>query len=282
MVIAATSQVPGFPFNEDTAGGDNTLLGVGWLQSSAGGGVRSTSSSTYLADANKRPNLTVLINATVRKLVETGNGKHGNKAFRSVQFSPTPSPGGKAGAGGPVVTVTARKEVILSAGSVGTTQVLQLSGIGKASDLQKLSIKSTINNPNVGQHLSDHTLLPNIFNVKGNATFDDTFRNPALVNDLLTEWVTKKQGIFANNIANNYGFIRVANNATIFKHQPDPAAGPHSPHWELIFANRFFSPIESSPATGSFMTIVLVLVSPTSRKIHVLLFYSTNINHVSY
>ncbi|KAF5316717.1 hypothetical protein D9619_006567 [Psilocybe cf. subviscida] len=264
FVINATSQVPGFPFNKDTAGGDQSLLGIGWLQSSAGGGVRSSSSTSYLANANKRPNLTVLINATVRKLVQTGNGKKGTKAFRSVQFSSTPGTG-KTPAGGPVVTVTARKEVILSAGSIGTTQILQLSGIGNASDLKKLSIQSTINNPNVGENLSDHTLLPNIFSVKGDNTFDHVLRDSSLVNTELNQWVTEKSGMFANNVANNFGFARVAKNATIFKNHPDPAAGPKSPHWELIFANMFFSPITSSPATGSFMTVVLVLISPTSR-----------------
>ncbi|KAF5328368.1 hypothetical protein D9619_013247 [Psilocybe cf. subviscida] len=266
LVIKATSQVPGFPFNEDMAGGDRSLLGVGWLQSSAGGGVRSTSSTSYLANANKRPNLTVLINATVRKLVQTANGKRGAKAFRSVQFSPTPVTG-KSGAGGHVITVTARKEVILSAGSVGTPQILQLSGIGNASDLKKLSIPSTINNANVGKHLSDHTFLGNMFSVNSNSTFDHIFRDSSLVNDERQQWVNTKTGIFANNVINNFGFARVANNATIFKSHPDPAAGPQSPHWELIFANMFFSPNMnvSTPDTGNFLTVLLVLVSPTSR-----------------
>lgn len=266
MVITATTQVPGFPFNKDTAGGDQSLLGIGWLQSSAGGGVRSSSSTSYLASVNRRPNLTVLINATVRRLVQTKSGKRGTSAFRSVQFSPTPGTG-KTPAGGPVVTVTARKEVILSAGSVGTPQILQLSGIGNTSDLMKLSIQPIIHSPHVGKHLSDHTFLPNAFSVKGNSTFDHIFRDPSLVNAALDQWATEKSGILANSLSNNLGFLRLEDNAAIFKTQPDPAAGPSSPHWEMIPANMFISPIISTPATGSFLTVVLALVSPTSRKL---------------
>lgn len=87
-VIAATKQLPEWPFNEDMSGGDHSLLGIGWLQSSGGGGVRSSSSTSYLAQANSRPNLTVVINATVMKLIQT-QGSGSLKAFRSVQFGPS-------------------------------------------------------------------------------------------------------------------------------------------------------------------------------------------------
>jgi len=84
--MATTGQLEEFPYNEDTSGGDHSLHGIGFVQSSAGGGVRS---SSYLANANKRPNFTVLINVTVEKLPETG--MRGNlKSFLSIQFSVSP------------------------------------------------------------------------------------------------------------------------------------------------------------------------------------------------
>ncbi|KAF8952491.1 hypothetical protein BDZ97DRAFT_1930760 [Flammula alnicola] len=264
LVLQATKQLAEFPFNEDTSGGDHSLLGIGFLQSSAGGGVRSSSSTSYLANANGRPNLTVLIDATVVKLLQTGTGPSGTKAFRSVQFQSTPGTGATP-AGGPVTTVTARKEVILSAGSVGTPQILQLSGIGNSADLKKLNIKSTIDNSDVGENLSDHTLLPNIFSVQGDQSFDHILRDSSLTQDALSQWVQNKTGMFANNVVNNFGFARIPSNATIFKTIKDPAAGPKSPHWELILSNFFFSPGFSTPSTGSFMTIIIVLISPTSR-----------------
>ncbi|KDR79239.1 hypothetical protein GALMADRAFT_223476 [Galerina marginata CBS 339.88] len=263
-VLATTKQLAEFPYNQDMSGGDQSLLGIGFLQSSAGGGVRSSSSTSYLANANKRPNLTVIINATVMKLIQTGTTSKGLKSFRSVQF------GSSLGtASTPASTsskiVTARKEVILSAGSIGTTQILQLSGIGKASDLAALRIPSTINNPSVGDNLSDHTLLPNIFSVKGTQSFDGFLRDPNQVNAAVEQWVTNKTGMFANNVVNNFGFARIPSNATIFKVAADPAAGPNSPHWEIIISNFWFNPGIPQPTTGSFMTIVAVLISPSSR-----------------
>ena len=87
--MATTGQLSEFPYNEDTSGGDHSLLGIGFVQSSIGGGVRSSSSTSYLANANSRPNLTVLINATVMKVLQSGT-KDALKSFRSVQFSGLP------------------------------------------------------------------------------------------------------------------------------------------------------------------------------------------------
>lgn len=87
--MATTGQLSEFPYNEDTSGGDHSLLGIGFFQSSIGKGVRSSSSTSYLANANSRPNLTVLINATVVKLLKTGT-KGALKSFRGVQFSSSP------------------------------------------------------------------------------------------------------------------------------------------------------------------------------------------------
>lgn len=60
---------------------------------------------------------------------------------------------------GPRTLVSASKEVILSAGSIGTPHILQLSGIGDPSDLSKLGISLTVNLPSVGKNLSDQPLL---------------------------------------------------------------------------------------------------------------------------
>ncbi|KAF8962410.1 hypothetical protein BDZ97DRAFT_1939825 [Flammula alnicola] len=262
-VIATTQQLAEFPFNEDMSGGDQPLLGIGWLQSSAGGGSRSSSSTSYLAQANGRPNLIVVINTVVTKLIQTGVTSSGLKSFRAVQFASSAGTSNLPPALRGIAI--ARKEVILSAGSVGTTQILQLSGIGNSTELRSLSINTTINNPNVGENLSDHTLLPNIFSVQGTQSFDGILRNEALVQDALNEWVQNKTGMFANNVVNNFGFARIPSNASIFQTTADPAPGPLSPHWEIITANFWFNPGIAQPATGSFMTTVVVLISPTSR-----------------
>ena len=85
-VVATTQQLAEFPYNQDISGINNNMLGIGWAQSSMVDGARASSSTSYLASANDRPNLTVLINAMVSKLLPT-NTPSGVKSFRSVQFS---------------------------------------------------------------------------------------------------------------------------------------------------------------------------------------------------
>ncbi|KIM43770.1 GMC oxidoreductase [Hebeloma cylindrosporum] len=255
-VMATTGQLPEFPYNEDTSGGDHSLLGIGFVQSSIGKGVRSSSSTSYLANANSRPNLTVLINATVVKLLQSGK-KGALKSFRSVQFSSSPD--------SVTMTVKARKEVILSAGTIGTTQILQLSGIGNSADLKALKIPVLINNPAVGANLIDHVLLPNVFNVKDGESLDNFLRDPNLLGPAIDEWTANKTGIIANSVANTFGFARLPSNSTIFKTVADPASGPKSPHWEIIVSDFWIYPGVAQPATGSFLTLITALISSTSR-----------------
>ena len=129
----------------------------------------------------------------------------------------------------------ARKEVILSAGTVGTAQILQLSGIGNADDLKALNIPILIDNPAVGANLIDHVFLPNIFNVKGDESLDRFLRSATLLGEI-DQWTTNRTGIVANSVANTYGFARLPSDSPVFKTVADPASGPKSPHWEIIVA----------------------------------------------
>ncbi|KAF8972090.1 hypothetical protein BDZ97DRAFT_1901272 [Flammula alnicola] len=263
-VIATTRQLAEFPFNPDMSGGDQSLLGVGFLQSSSGGGIRSSSASTYLAQANSRPNLTVLINVTVLKLVQSGTANV-LKSFRSVQFSPSPQT--------PSTIVTARKEVILSAGAIGTPQILLLSGIGSSTDLKTFNITALIDNSSVGGSLIDSPFLPNVFSV-GQDTLDTILRNSTLFGDAMVQWVAQKTGLLADSLVNTLGWARLPTNSTIFTNVTDPAAGPNSPHYEFIptcthheiYPRTFFiAPNVPFPTDGTFLTMVTTLSCPTSR-----------------
>ncbi|KAF8170084.1 hypothetical protein BJ912DRAFT_1025458 [Pholiota molesta] len=246
-VLKTTRQLKEFPYNEDMSGVDRSLLGVGFIQSSIGGGVRSSSSTSYLAQANQRPNLTVLINATVLKLLQTGSHL-GLKSFRAVEFANSP--------GSAPVTIHANKEVILSAGTIGTAQILQLSGIGNKPDLEALKIPVLIDLPGVGKNLMDHTFLPNLFTVHGQDSFDHILRSSDLTTAAVTQWATNKTGFIANNVANNFGFARIPEDSSILKKIEDPAPGPHSPHFEFIPTNFYLNPGFATPPTGSFFTMV--------------------------
>ena len=86
--------------------------------------------------------------------------------------------------------------MILSAGAIGSPQLLLLSGIGNKTTLSQapFGISSTLDLPDVGQHLQDHPQIPNFFLVNSNSTFDNVLRNAALANMWLNEWEEKRQG----------------------------------------------------------------------------------------
>lgn len=128
------------------------------------------------------------------------------------------------------------REIVLSAGAIGTPTILQLSGIGPQAALQALGINTIINNPSVGQNLSDHPLLTNTYNVLGDQSFDKIFRDTNLFATTLNQWLTSFTGPFATGIANHLGFLRLPSTASIFSTVSDPAAGPQSSHFELIFS----------------------------------------------
>lgn len=122
--------------------------------------------------------------------------------------------------------MTATKEVILSAGSLNTPQILMLSGIGDKNALGKLGIKSIVNLPDVGQNLQDHPILSNYFSVNSNfTTWDNVLRDTSVLTSDLTQWQTSGTGLFANPPGTSLGFIRLPTNATIFKTVADPSAG---------------------------------------------------------
>lgn len=109
-----------------------------------------TTATAYLTpDVLARPNLTVAINMHVDKIVTKNVEGQGLRAV-GVVISTSPT--------SPIYGVCAKTEVILSAGAVGTPQLLLLSGVGPAAELEKLDIKVVHDSPAVGKNLSDVSL----------------------------------------------------------------------------------------------------------------------------
>jgi len=136
--------------------------------------------------------------------------------------------------------VTARREIVLSAGSIGTPQILLLSGIGARDELEALGIPVVVENPSVGKNLSDHVFVPNIFHVKDGESLDALFRDPALFKAALDEWTETKRGALAGSILNQLGYFRLPSTSSIFSTISDPASGPKASHCELIIAVGLF------------------------------------------
>lgn len=142
MVAAAAGL--GIPATDDLNGKTmEDARGCGIAQALIKDGRRHTIAAAYLHPALRRPNLTVLTGATVVKLELAGDRA---KAVRLIHD-------------GREKRVESSKEIVLSAGTVGTPKILMLSGIGDARELKALDIKPIVDSPNVGRNLRDHILL---------------------------------------------------------------------------------------------------------------------------
>ena len=120
------------PHNDDFNGPDQ--LGSGLYQLTQHRGQRWTTADGYLAPAKKRPNLTVLTETHVLRLVVSGGRVTGVEVERE----------------GRREIHRAEREVVLSAGAFNTPQLLMLSGIGPADHLGEHDIPVVVDNPNVG------------------------------------------------------------------------------------------------------------------------------------
>ena len=148
----------GIPASDDFNRGDN--FGVGYFDVSQRKGWRLNTSKAFLKDAVKRSNLTALTEAMVSKLKIDPLSKrcYGVEYRRNGMITESLiNPGG---------------EVILSAGSIGSVQILERSGIGAAAHLNQLGIPVIADLPGVGENLQDHLQLRMIYKVNGIKTLN--------------------------------------------------------------------------------------------------------------
>ncbi|TFY80558.1 hypothetical protein EWM64_g3453 [Hericium alpestre] len=153
-IIKSTSEQEEFKYNQDHNGG--YMLGLGYTQSTILGGARDSAATSQVWPFLNVNKLDVVLNAQATKLVQTGTERC-CPAFRAVEFAKD--------AQSTRYTVQATKEVIVSAGAVGSPQLLLLSGIGPAAELKQVGIKAILDSPHVGKNFQDHPLLSNTFSV---------------------------------------------------------------------------------------------------------------------
>lgn len=136
--FVAAGAAQGHARNLDFNGADQE--GVGINQITVRDGRRSSAATGYLTPALRRPNLRLLRDATATRILFEGRRAVGVEFLR----------GGRLG------RVMARREVILSAGAIGSPQLLQLSGVGDPDRLRPLGIGVVSAAPSVGRNLQDH------------------------------------------------------------------------------------------------------------------------------
>src|ERR1700757_862708 len=137
--------------------GDNE--GVSYFHVNQKRGRRWSSARGFLKPALNRPNLRLEKNVLVDRLI-IENGRAVGVVFKK---------------DGQVFEARSRGEVILCAGSIGSTQVLHRSGVGPAEWLAPLGITSVIDRPGVGRNLQDHLQQRAIYKVFGVRTLNETY-----------------------------------------------------------------------------------------------------------
>jgi len=151
--IKAAVQI-GIPLNKDYNGASQE--GVGYFQQTAHKGFRWSTARGFLRPAMKRDNVSVETKAHITRILFEGNRAIGVEYLKK----------------GKLHTVKANKEVVLSAGAIGSPQILQLSGIGAKALLEKHQIPVVKDLPGVGQNLQDHLQIRLVFKTS-QATLND-------------------------------------------------------------------------------------------------------------
>ncbi|KAL2256231.1 hypothetical protein VTK26DRAFT_1962 [Humicola hyalothermophila] len=174
----------GFPLRSDGAT-DGGVLGVSWKPSTVDGknGTRSSARTAYYDPVQGRPNLQLLTRSYVGKV------QIQNRAAKGVEVYSRSDPSAKA-------TIAAKKEVILAAGTIHTTQILQLSGIGPRKHLESLNITVVEDLPGVGANFQDHPTIRASYRFNNPPAFDlDTLTtNTTLFDAAWDEYVANKTG----------------------------------------------------------------------------------------
>eukprot|EP00026_Physarum_polycephalum_P005828 Phypoly_transcript_05867.p1 GENE.Phypoly_transcript_05867~~Phypoly_transcript_05867.p1 ORF type:complete len:606 (+),score=97.46 Phypoly_transcript_05867:51-1868(+) len=206
-ILVLAAEQAGLPFNPDSNGKIQLTspLGVSsYFDLTIFNGTRQSAYRSYIFPYLNRANLWVVDSAWVTKI------NFSNKK-RAISLSWFDSLRGEA------VTSQAAKEIILSAGAIGTAKLLQISGIGNQTLLNSLGIPVVQNLPGVGQNLQEH-LLTNLG--VANTGLPDPV-SQTLDDESFQEWVENKTGPYSTIGSRAVYFIRTKLQDTANDSRPD-------------------------------------------------------------
>lgn len=165
--------------------------GFGPMHMTVKNGVRSSASREYLDPVKSRSNLTVITGALAQKVNLDG------KKTTGIEYK----------VNGNVQTAHAAKEVVLSAGPIGSPHILQLSGIGDKDILEKAGVEVKHHLPGVGQNLQDHLEFYFQYKCKQPITLNGKL---GLISKGLigAKWLFTRKGLGATNHFESCAFIR--------------------------------------------------------------------------
>lgn len=215
--------------------------GFGYYQLNQRDGRRWSPYDAYLAPARDRPNLRIMANTLALGLTFSGSRCTGARLAR----------------GGRVVTVRARREVILAAGAIRSPHLLELSGIGRPDVLGALGLPVRVARADVGENYADHYALRMNWRIRGVDSINQLSRGPRLLG-AIARYATRRTGILTLGPALCHGFIAT-----------DPSSG--RPDAQLLFMHASYENaaqrvLDHDPG----MTVGIIQQRPRSRgSIHI-------------
>lgn len=236
--IEATRSL-GFPGTEDFTAATNE--GVGFRQGVIRAGRRETTARAFLRPALARGNVTLFTDSLVLRVVV--------EAARAV--------GVLLERAGQTQQVRATREVILSAGTVQTPQILLLSGIGSGAQLQAQGIQTVLDLPGVGRNLHDHLACPVLMSSTNPTSYGISGRALPRGAWNVLQYLFGRTGPFASNVFESVGFLRTLPDLD----RPDvqfvfqPAARPR-PSFPLPIGHGYaISPVSLYPRSRGTVTL---------------------------
>ena len=184
----------GIPRTNDFNTGNN--YGIGYFQFTTTRQkllkLRCSAAKGYLNPIKKRSNLKIIVNAHVQKINFEGKRAIGVSYFN----------------GNELKSIKANKEVLLSAGSIGSPHLLQISGIGEHKNLQKCGIKLIHELKGVGKNLQDHLMFRPVYKVKNLKSLNRKI-NSLFGNFLIgLEYIFNQSGPMTMGASQVCGFIK--------------------------------------------------------------------------
>ena len=238
--FAQAAQQAGIPATDDFNRGHNE--GVGYFEVNQKAGWRWNTAKAFLRPTcYARPNFELWTSARVVRLnTETlPDGSHRCTGLR-------------VWTGQEMVDVTARREVVLSAGSIGSVQILQLSGIGPAPVLRAAGVEVKHELPGVGENLQDHLQIRSVYKVQGGKTLNTLANSLWGKASIGLEYALKRSGPMSMSPSQLGAFTK-----------SDPAQ-PHANleyHVQPLSLDAFGEPLHSFPA----FTASVCNLNPGSR-----------------
>jgi len=181
-------QEAGMDYNPDFNGAKQA--GAALYQTTTKNAKRCSASVGYLKPVMGRPNLTVVTNCTVQRMLM--------KATKVVGVE-------YAKKGGQLVQDHINKDVLLTAGAIGSPKLMMLSGIGPADHLAEVGIEAKLNLPGVGENLNDHFGVDIVAQLKGKDSLD-IYNNPIRAALAGIQYYVFKTGPVTSNVVEAGGF----------------------------------------------------------------------------